>query len=52
MLLVIQESIHFVPVVCTASKEHTGRGEDVTGQAQAFEGTFDFYTLKREAHCN
>lgn len=29
-----------------------GTGEDVTDQAQAFEGAFDFDALKREACCN
>lgn len=51
-LPVIQESIHFIFVVCTARKEHTGTGEDVTDQAQAFEGAFDFDALKSEACCN
>lgn len=39
-------------VVCTARKEHTGTGEDVTDQAQAFEGAVEFDALKREARCN
>lgn len=52
MLPVIQESIRFVPVVCTVRKKQAGTGEDVNDQARAFEGAFHFDALKRKAHCN
>lgn len=41
-LCVIWESIHFVPVVCTAREDHAGTGEDVADQTHSSEGAFGF----------